>query len=261
MLTTSTGDVLKIEFLDLKTADYGWTVIFDSSIGFGLLADEFPDPAIKIWDLKTHASEGYTVFKKGIHIPIRPFLGVVGLAHAAAGQFPTIPPYETGGNIDTKHITVGSTLYLPVKVKGALLSCGDGHAAQGDGEVCGTAIETPMKCTVRVTVEKSKSYVTSPHYLTALQGSEAGYQAHLGKGKEMGRGQEYAALGIDSDLREASRKALRGLIAWLIAEKGLNKVEAYMLASVAADLKITEAVDMPNYAVACALPLGIFVEE
>jgi acetamidase/formamidase len=245
------GDVLKIEFLDLKTADYGWTAIPPGNFGFGLLADEFPDPALKIWDLKTHAGEGYTVFKEGIHIPVKPFLGVVGVAHEEKGEFSTVPPYETGGNIDCKHITVGSTLYLPVKVKGALFSCGDGHAAQGDGEVCGTAIETPMKATVRLTVEKGKSWVTSPHYLTTPQHSHD--LASVG-----GKG-EYAALGIDADLREASRKAVRGLIAWLVGEKGFTREEGYMLASVAADLKIAEAVDMPHYAVACSLPLGIFV--
>ncbi|KAH6717424.1 hypothetical protein BKA61DRAFT_322979 [Leptodontidium sp. MPI-SDFR-AT-0119] len=245
------GDVLKIEFLDLKTASFGWTAIFPGSFAFGLLADEFPDAQIKIWDLETHREDGYTVFKEGIHIPIRPFLGVVGLAHEAKGQFSTIPPYETGGNIDCKHITVGSTLYLPVKVPGALFSCGDGHAAQGDGEVCGTAIETPMKATVRLTVEKGKDWVTSPHYLTSKE--------HSTHHAMMGSKGEYAALGIDPDLREASRKALRGLIAWLVGEKGLTRVESYMLASVAADLKIAEAVDMPNYAVACSLPLSIFV--
>lgn len=255
------GDVLKIDFLSLTPAPYGWTSIFPSSVGFGLLADEFPSPALKIWDLETHAAEGYSVFKPGIHVPIRPFLGVVGVAREEKGAFSTIPPYETGGNIDCKHITVGSTLYLPVKVPGALLSCGDGHAAQGDGEVCGTAIETPMKASIRVTVEKNKPYVDSPHYLTAAGGSEAGYQKHLGKGGDAGRGQEYAALGIDADLREASRKAVRGLIKWLEAEKGLTRHEAYMLISVTADLRIAEAVDMPHYAVAAALPLSIFVDE
>ncbi|KAG4429168.1 hypothetical protein IFR05_015344 [Cadophora sp. M221] len=245
------GDVIKIEFLDLETASFGWTAIFPGSFAFGLLADEFSDAELKIWDLQTHREDGYTVFKAGIHIPIKPFLGVVGLAHEAKGEFSTIPPYETGGNIDCKHITVGSTLYLPVKVPGALFSCGDGHAAQGDGEVCGTAIETPMKATVRLTVENGKDWVTSPHYLTSKE--------HSTHHAAMGSKGEYAALGIDPDLREASRKALRGLIAWLVGEKGLTRVESYMLASVAADLKIAEAVDMPNYAVACSLPLSIFV--
>jgi len=242
------GDVLKVEFLDLQTASYGWTAVFPGSIGFGLLADEFPEPALKIWDLETHRKEGYAVFKEGIHIPLRPFLGVVGLAHEEDGQFSTIPPYDTGGNIDCKHIGIGSSLYLPVKVKGALFSCGDGHAAQGDGEVCGTAIETPMKAKVRLTIEKGKTWVQSPHYLT----NPVEMNAVENKG-------EHAALGIDADLREASRKALRGLINWLVGEKGLTKVEAYMLASVAGDLKIAEAVDMPHYAVACSLPLNVFV--
>ena len=150
------GDVLKIEFLKLETASYGWTAILPGEIGFGLLADEFPGHALKIWDLESHREDGYTVFKEGIHIPIRPFLGVVGLAHEAAGEFSTIPPYDTGGNIDCKHIVQGSVLYLPVKVKGALFSCGDGHAAQGDGESCGTAIETPVS-------KFSESRISYPH--------------------------------------------------------------------------------------------------
>jgi acetamidase/formamidase len=245
------GDVLKIEFLDLQTANYGWTAILPGKLGFGLLADEFPNHALKIWDLETHRKEGYTVFKEGIHIPITPFLGVVGVAHEEKGEFSTIPPYLTGGNIDCKHITLGSALYLPVKVSGALFSCGDGHAAQGDGEVCGTAIETPMKATVRLTVEKSKPWVTSPHYLTSPTHAQD-HATVASKG-------EYAALGIDADLREASRKAVRALIEWLVGEKGLTREEGYMLASVAGDVKIAEIVDMPHYAVACSLPLGVFV--
>ncbi|TVY51167.1 Formamidase [Lachnellula cervina] len=242
------GDVLRIEFLDLQTATYGWTAVLPKTFGFGLLVDEFPEAALKIWDLETHKKEGYTVFKEGIHIPIRPFLGVVGLAHEEEGQFSTIPPYDTGGNIDCKHIGLGSMLYLPVKVKGALFSCGDGHAAQGDGEVCGTAIETPMKAKVKLTVEKGKPWIVSPHYITNPTGAT-----------DVENRGEYAALGIDADLREASRKAVRGLINWLVGEKGLTRVEGYMLASVAGDLKIAEAVDMPNYAVACSLPLSVFV--
>lgn len=242
------GDVLKIEFLSLETADFGWTAIFP---GFGLLSDIYTVPELKIWDLAKGKESGFAVFKKGIHIPIRPFLGIVGVAHEARGQFDTIPPYDTGGNIDCKHITVGSTLYLPVKVPGALFSCGDGHAAQGDGEVCGTAIETPMKARMRFTVEKGMVYVTSPHYLTPS----------VPFGPKVESKGEYAALGIDAEMREATRKAVKGLVAWLEVEKGLSSVEAYMVASVAGDLKIAEAVDMPHYAVACSLPLSIFVNE
>lgn len=236
------GDVLKVEFLSLETASYGWTAII---AGFGLLSAEFPEAQLKIWDL---TSKEFAVFKEGIHIPIRPFLGIVGVADEARGAFSTIPPYVTGGNIDTKHITVGSTLYLPVKVPGALFSCGDGHAAQGDGEVCGSAIETPMKARIRLTVEKGKPWIKSPHYKTNPVSSIA----------VESRG-EYATLGIDPDILEATKKAVRGLIEWLVGEKGVTRVEAYMLASVAGDLKIVECVDMPNYAVACSVPLNIFV--
>jgi acetamidase/formamidase len=238
------GDVLKAEFLDLTPAAYGWTAVFP---GFGLLADEFPEPALKMWDLteENRDRKGRVKFKDGIYVPVRPFLGVVGVAPGEEGEFSTIPPYATGGNIDCKHIIAGSTLYLPVKVPGALFSCGDGHAAQGDGEVCGTAIETPMTARIRLSAEKTMPWVETPHFLTPGNGAEA-------------PGQEYAALGIDADLREATRNALRGLLAWLMATKGLSRVEAYMLASVASHLKMVEVVDMPNYAIACSIPLNIF---
>jgi acetamidase/formamidase len=247
------GDVLAVEFLALQPAAYGWTAILPGALGFGLLADEFPAPALKVWDLETHAAAGYAVFAAGIHVPLRPFLGVAGVARAAPGPWSTIPPYATGGNVDCKHVTQGSTLFLPVEVAGALFSCGDGHAAQGDGEVCGTAIETPMRATVRLSVVKGREWVVSPHYVTS---AEDHVQA---EGGERGRKGYYAAMGIDADLREASRKAVRGLVGWLVGEKGLERADAYMLASVAADLKICEAVDMPNYAVACSLPLSVFV--
>jgi len=238
------GDALKIEILELETADWGWTAIIP---GFGLLADEFPDPALKIWKLET--GSGYAQFKEGVHVPLRPFLGVMGVAPGADGDFSTIPPTDAGGNIDCRDLTVGSTLYLPVQVPGALFSCGDGHAAQGNGEVCGTAIETPMKATLRFTVCKNHPWVTSPHFQTAPRAHPKSVVADKGR---------YAAMGIDSDLLEATKKAVRNLIQWLVAEKGLSRTEAYMLASVAGDVQIVEAVDI-NYAVAMSLPLNIFV--
>jgi acetamidase/formamidase len=144
------GDTLQIELLDLQPADWGWTAIIP---GFGLLADEFPDPALHIWRL----ADGYGEYAPGIRIPLEPFCGEIGLAPGAPGALSTIPPYRHGGNMDTKHLTKGTTLYLPVEAPGALYSMGDGHAAQGDGEVCGTAIETPMRATVRLTVRKDLS--------------------------------------------------------------------------------------------------------
>lgn len=239
------GDVLRIDVLELTPAAYGWTALFP---GFGLLADEFTNPAVKIWDL-TNIGEGYTELKPGVRIPIRPFLGIMVVSPGADGEFATIPPYEFGGNIDCKHLTVGSSLFLPVQVAGALFSCGDGHAAQGDGEVCGTAIETPMKARLRLTVEKNKPWVKTPHILTAPD-------APLHRD----RGQEYAPMGIDADLREAARKAVQATIEWLTIEKKMTRDEAYMLCSVAGDLKIVQAVDMPHYGVVCSVPLNVFTE-
>lgn len=255
---------------------------------------------LKIFDLGAPGhqdwvvNKGYIVFKRGaarrtkyededgsesgteieieeeIRIPYRPFLGLVGVA-PAEGEHSMIPPLDTGGNIDTRWLGVGSSLYLPVKVPGALLSLGDGHAAQGDGEVCGTAIETRMRATIQVTVEKGagttttkkKKWVKSPWVLTAPNKRETtagGAGKGVVKGGEgKGEGREFICLGIDSDLRTATQKAVRGVIDWLEAEKALDRTEAYMLISIVGMLRMCEVVDMPNYAIGCAIPLDIFV--
>jgi acetamidase/formamidase len=233
------GDTLQIELLELQPANWGWTAIIP---GFGLLADEFPEPAIKIWSL----AEGWGEFAPGIRVPLDPFCGEIGLAPAAKGPHSTIPPYRHGGNMDTKHLTRGATLYLPVEVPGALYSMGDGHAAQGDGEVCGTAIETPMRATVRLTVRKDLS-VDEPQFITA---------GPLTPRTNTDRW--YACDGVASDLYEAARKAIRHMISHLQASHGLSRDEAYMLCSVAVDLKISEIVDAPNWIVTAYLPLSLF---
>ncbi|CAF1289921.1 unnamed protein product, partial [Didymodactylos carnosus] len=122
------GDVLEVEFLKIKTADWGWTGLIP---GFGLLHEEFPNPVLKIWKLEGESAW----FKEGIHIPLRPFCGECGVARGQKGAFSTIPPYRTGGNIDTKYNVEGTKLLLPIECEGGLFSLGDGHAAQGDGEV------------------------------------------------------------------------------------------------------------------------------
>ena len=115
------GDTLQVDVISVDTADWGWTALIP---GFGLLSDEFPEPALKIW--KLNKAEGFAYFDegKGIKIPLRPFAGEMGVAPGAMGAFSTIPPYKTGGNIDTKHVTAGSTLFLPIEVEGALFSIG-----------------------------------------------------------------------------------------------------------------------------------------
>jgi acetamidase/formamidase len=236
------GDVLEIEFLELAPADWGWTAIIP---GFGLLADEFKEPALKIWRLDG-GSDGWAEFGAGIRIPLAPFCGEIGLAPGAAGALSTIPPYRHGGNMDTKHLTSGSRLFLPVETNGALFSLGDGHAAQGDGEVCGTAIETPMRATVRLTARKDLR-VNAPQFLTrgplAQRANTAAY---------------YATDGIGADLMEAARDAIRHMIDHLEQTHHLSRTEAYMLCSVAVDLKICEIVDVPHWLVGAFLPQSIF---
>ncbi len=235
------GDTLELEFVDFQPAEWGWTALIP---GFGLLADEFAEPALKIWRLSD--ADGWAEFAPGIRIPLEPFCGEVGLAPATEGAFSTIPPYRHGGNLDTKHLTRGARLYLPVEVAGALFSMGDGHAAQGDGEVCGTAIETPMRATVRLTVHKDRP-VAEPQFRTAgplaQRTNTDAYQV---------------TEGIGPDIREAARQAIRHMIGHLTREYALSAADAYMLCSVAVDLKLCEVVDMPNYVVGAFLPMSIF---
>ncbi|EAW11369.1 acetamidase/formamidase family protein [Aspergillus clavatus NRRL 1] len=238
------GDTLKVEVLALETADWGWTATIP---GFGLLADEFPEPSLYIWDIDK--AQGCAFFKNNIRIPLRPFLGCMGLAPATYEELSTVPPTIAGGNLDCRDLTVGSIVYLPVQATGALFSCGDGHAAQGHGEVCGTAIETPTKATLRFEVCKHMAWITSPQYEIPASARSASSVSQLG---------QYATTGIGLSLYEATRVAVQNAIQWMVATKGLSRTEAYMLASVAGDLQIIEAVNMPNFVVSMSIPLGIF---
>jgi acetamidase/formamidase len=232
------GDTLQIELLEFEPADWGWTA---SIPGFGLLADQFPDPYLRI--TKVPGAGERAEFLPGVRVPIVPFCGEVGVA-PETGPRSTIPPDLHGGNMDTRHLIAGSTLFLPVFHEGARLSMGDGHAAQGDGEVCGTAIETPMRAVVRVTVRKDL-HLTGPEFLTAdVEATPAG--------------RRYATDGIGPDLNGAARDALSRMIDWLGREHGIAPIDAYLLASVAIDLRISEIVDMPNVVVTAHCPLSIF---
>lgn len=237
------GDALRVDILGLETGDWGWTAIVP---GFGLLADDYPNSDLKIW--KFDPTKGYAELKPGIRIPLRPFLGIMGVAPAADGEFSTIPPTDAGGNMDCRDLVVGTSLYLPVQVAGALFSCGDGHAAQGHGEVCGSAIETPMKATLRLTVCKDHPWVTSPHFQTPPEAPPLYSVPDLGR---------YTTMGLDSDLLQATKKAARSMIKWLMATHGLTANEAYYLTSVAADLKMAQVVDINN-GITMSIPLNIF---
>lgn len=232
------GDTLEVELLEFEPGDWGWTA---SIPGFGLLADEFPEPALRI----TRLAGGMAEFLPGIRIPLAPFCGELGVAPAGEPRS-TIPPSELGGNMDTRHLTAGSVLWLPVAVSGALFSLGDGHAAQGDGEVCGTAIETQIRARVRLRVRRDIR-VTAPEFRTAgpmgASTNTAGW---------------YAADGIGPDLMVAARDAVRRMIDRLGVEHGLAAIDAYLLLSVAGDLRISEIVDQPNWIVTAYCPRSIF---
>ena len=233
------GDSLEIELLDFTPADWGWTA---SIPGFGLLADDFPDPALRI----TRLAGGAAAFLPGVSIPLAPFCGELGVAPREEGAFSTIPPTPHGGNMDTRHLTAGTRLFLPVGAPGARFSLGDGHAAQGDGEVCGTAIETPMRATVRLTVRKDV-HVSAPEFLTPGPLAAA-----------TNIGPYYATDGVGPELRAAAQDAVRRMIDYLGREHGLAPVDAYLLCSVGCDLKISEVVDAPNWIVTAYCPLSIF---
>ena len=238
------GDILEVELLAFEAKDWGWTAIIP---GFGLLADEFPDPWLRISEVD--AAAGTVRFGEMITLPHRPFPGTLGVAIPEPGEHSIVPPSRFGGNMDVKHLRAGVKLFLPVGVEGALFSLGDTHAAQGDGEVCGTAIETAMDVIIRLTVRRNFSIQAPQFHLPA--GSEV----------EDDRTSFHVCTGVGPDLMEASRDAVRATIVHLGDRYGLEREEAYAVASVAADLRIHEVVDAPNWVVGAFIPEAIFEEE
>lgn len=239
------GDVLEVEVLELAMSDWGWTAIIP---GFGLLAEAYTEPYLKHWSLTPGARTAR--FAPGIEVPVAPFPGTIGLAPAEPGPHSVVPPRSVGGNLDIKHLTAGTKLYLPVAVEGGLFSVGDTHAAQGDGEVCGTAIESPMRIALRFRLRRELS-LQQPAFETfgAAPGDQAAPQGHL------------VTTGVADDLMEASRLAVRAMVRHLGESRGLDRNEAYALASVAVDLRVHEVVDAPNWVVGAWLPKGIFRPE
>jgi acetamidase/formamidase len=230
------GDVLQVDVLEVRPAAHGWTAILP---GFGLLPEDFPEPYLRTWDLTggTHAALG-----DRFRIPLDPFCGVMGVAVAEAGEHSTMPPRRTGGNIDIKQVVVGASLYLPVEVDGALFSVGDAHAAQGDGEVCVSAIEMSSTTTLRFTVRKDLS-LSEPRFSTP--------------GIQRSRGAAFVTTAHGPDLMANAKQAIRYMISHLQHTYGLSREDAYCLSSVAVDLKISQIVDAPNWIVSAFLPLDI----
>ncbi len=233
------GDTLEVEILKLEHKGWGFN---GHTPGFGLLANDFDYPYIQHWRL-----EGNSCFFRDsdkVEVPYEPFCGVMGVAPKEKGRLDTIPPRTNAGNIDIRGLTIGATLYLPVWVEGALFSTADCHSAQGDGEVTGMGIETPMTVTLRFNVRKDMSIkelqFTTPSPLT--KADSQGYFCTTAHGE---------------DLFVNSQNALRYMIDWLEANHGMERSHAYCLCSAAADLKISEIVDAPNWIVSCYMPLSV----
>jgi acetamidase/formamidase len=235
------GDTLVVEVLEVQPrADFGWTAIRP---GRGLLPEtDFDKPYLTIWDLTdgVHARAG-----RGIRVELAPFPGVMGTALPEPGGHSTMPPRRNGGNMDIRQLTAGSTLYLPVSVEGALFSVGDGHGAQGDGEVCVTAIEMQARVTLRIGLTRGRG-VAEPRFRVP------------GPLLPRDRGPWFVTTAHGPDLFASSQQAVRYMIEHLVAERGLSREEAYILCSVAVDLKISEIVDAPNWIVSAFLPESVF---
>lgn len=282
------GDLLAVKIDEIVTAERGFTVILP---GFGYLRDVFTEPFIVHWQMANGIA--FSDDLPGVRIPGAPFMGIMGVAPshellaritareaelAARGgnvQPPddadaipardaiartalrTIPPRENGGNMDVKQLVAGSTLYLPVYVPGALFSTGDAHFAQGDGETCGTAIETQATLVARFDLLKGEAHRRNqidPSFSYELSPSATRRRFHATTGicvSKDGRNNS-------EDLNVAARNALLNMIDYIVDAHGLTREQAYCLTSVAVDLKISQVVDVPNFLVSAALPLDIF---
>lgn len=234
----SPKDTLVVEILGFEGSNWGWTAIIP---GFGLLADEFSAPFLQ---LSTYDDQ-WIYYTPEIKLPYRPFPGTIGVAPAETGVQSIVFPRSCGGNMDIRDLTIGSKLYLPVQVEGALFSAGDGHAAQGDGEVCGTAVETPLKMRVRFGLQKAGN-LAYPQFETSPTSAikEACY---------------YVTTGIAGDLMDAAKDAIRYMIDYLCKEYQMSAELAYSLCSVAVDLRISEVVDAPKWIVTAHLNKSIFI--
>jgi acetamidase/formamidase len=237
------GDTLAVEILELRTKDWGWTAIIP---GFGLLPDDFTSAYLRVFDL-TNGEHAY--LRDDVAIPIEPFFGTMGVCPSGAKEQAVMPPGIFGGNMDTRQLVQGTTLYLPVQVDGALFSCGDAHAAQGDGEVCVTGIETPIGATLRFTLEKGRRIPAPQYHVSGPLTPRAN------------QGEWYGTTGVGPDLYAAAQDAVRAMIDHVSAGWELTREDAYVLASLCVDLKVSEIVDAGQYVVSALLPLNVFAER
>jgi formamidase len=287
------GDLLEVTLVEIEPQPFGFTV---QTPGFGFLRDLFTEPHIVRWTI----ANGFATSSDlpGVRIPGAPFMGVIGIApsHELLGQINrreadlsrrggmvllpetadsvpadpaiartavrTIAPHETGGNLDVKQLTKGTTLRIPVYAPGALFSVGDAHFAQGDGESCGTAVEMGATCYCSFNVIKGAAkarnirdvqFYRNDYFTAPEMAAPRRFFATTG--------QSYTREGVNhsEDATLSARNALLNMIDYLVAERGFTRQQAYAICSVAVDLKISELVDVPNFVVSAFLPLDIFV--
>ena len=212
------GQVLEVQIIDVQLRqNWGWNMIRPLA---GTLPDEFQEARNTTIPLDLDKMTARLSW--GLNLPLKPFFGVMGVAPPPNwGRISTIQPRAHGGNIDNKELVAGSTLYLPIFTEGALFSCGDGHGAQGDGEVCVTAIETALQGTFRF-VSRDDMHLAFPRAQTPT---------HL------------ITMGMHEDLDRCAEMALRDMITWITERTGLSREDAYMLCSLAGDLRITQTVN------------------
>jgi acetamidase/formamidase len=234
------GDVLEVEILELAHHGWGYSTIVP---GLGFLKDRFSDPFLFHWELLPHE----TVSLAPAVVPLRPFCGVMGVAPGVDGEFRTRPPGPYGGNMDVRELSAGARLYLPVFNPGALFSCGDGHAAQGDGEVCINGIECPLDATLRFHLHRG-------HTLTAPL-IESSQRANAS------RPDSWIVVESDEDPLRAARNATSRMVDLLMRVWGFNDVHAYILCSVAMHLRLSQVVNEPMITVSAAIPKHILPER
>jgi acetamidase/formamidase len=236
------GDALRLTIEQLEPSGFGWSAIIP---GFGLLARDFATARLQLWNYERSARVP-AAFGALARVPLKPFVGTIGVALAEQGTHSVIPPRRVGGNMDIRDISAGTQLTLPVEVPGALLSVGDTHAAQGDGEVCGTAIESAMNVVLKVELLPDAAPPT-PRFTTP-----GPVTRHLDT-----HGYEVTT-GIGPDLLSAARDSVRAMVDELTVQQRMAAEDAYILCSVCADLRISEIVDAPNWIVACYFPRCVF---
>jgi acetamidase/formamidase len=233
------GDVLEVQVLDVRHKGWGWT---STIAGLGFLDERFTEPSLFHWTLDGDLSRSLAP----AIVPLRPFCGVMGVAPAEPGEFKTRPPGAFGGNMDVRDLTRGATLYLPVFNPGALFSCGDAHGAQGDGEVCINGIEMPADVSLRFALHKQTPLagplVDAPAPAANTTGS-------------------WTVVESATDAVAAAKAATSRLIDLLAANWGFTPLDAYLLCSVAMDLRLAQVVNRPMITVAASIAKDVLPER